>query len=164
MQLGRRAGVRRGWYYYSNKHFALHQTLLGALCWFSLEAECALGRRASFGYTVFVQLGRRAVGAGITIVITTLRCIKHFWVHCIGSATLYLCSLGEGLVLEGAGIAIVMNTLRCIKHVWVHCIGSAWKLNVQLGRRAEVWAHYICAAWAIEGAGITIVINTLHCI
>ncbi len=64
----------------------------------------------------------------------------------------------------GAGITIVINTLHCIQHVWVHCIGSAWKLNVQLGRRAEVWAHYICAARAIEGAGITIVINTLHCI
>ena len=86
---------------------------------------CSLGEGPRFGHTVFVQLGRRAGGAGITIVINTLHCTKHFWVHCIGSATLYLCSLGEGLVLEGAGITIVINTLHCIKHFWVHCIGSA---------------------------------------
>ena len=89
---------------------------------------CSLGEGPRFGHTIFVQLGRRAGGAGITIVIDTL--------------------LGEGLVLEGAGITIVINTLHCIKHFWVHCVGSAWKLNVQLGRRAEVWVPCICAAWA----------------
>ena len=87
-----------------------------------------LGEGPRFGHTVFVQLGRRAGGAGITIVINTLRCTKHFWAHCIGSATLYLRSVGEGLVLEGTGITIIINTLHCINHFWVHCVGSAWKL------------------------------------